>query len=168
MTDAPKRRPLADIAEDIYRLLTDAEGDVTDLGDVLDKLELEFEDKCEACVVVLLRLEAEQHANLTLAEHYQDRADARKREHANLRERLKNAMLTTDKTKIKTATTTVWLQETVALELADGWADRNQSSPFVVERSTFHAVKAGIREALERGEDVPEAKLVTNKHLRYS
>lgn len=168
-TDAPKRRPLADIAEDIYRLLTDAEGDVTDLGDVLDKLDCEFTDKVQAYVIVLVRLENERRLLDDLSAYYEQKSDARERQHTNLKERLKNALLTTDKTKIKTATTTVWIQETTALQLLPGWADRHwPSSPYVKVEEVRTADKKGIREALERGEQVPDAELVTNKHLRFS
>lgn len=165
-----KTRPLHDIVEEMLLILEASEGEVTP---ALDAVAEEFERKCEAYTHVIRRVEAESKAFLAmekqLSEYYLGKATARANTGAVLRERLKQSLLTTGVSKLKCPTTTVWLQETTKLDLPPDWAERHwPSSPYVKVREDRQPDKAAISAALERGEAVPDAKLVTNKHVRWS
>lgn len=171
MTDPQKRRPLAEISEDIYRIIRDAEetdGDLTASEPLLDALDLEFADKAEAYVAVLRRLDAEADACKSLTAHYAAREVARRNQHASLKARLMNALTTVGVTELKTPTCKVWLQESASLELSEEWFASHRDGPFVEERTTLLPRKNLIKASLLAGADIPGARIVINKHLRHS
>jgi hypothetical protein len=160
-TMLPPRRTLRDIVAELLARLEETGGEVTD---AIDGLELELEDKIEACHVVLMQLESEADSCAVLEEHYATKKKAKKRNADDLRERLLTAMKAAGKKSVKTPTVTAYLQPSTSVEVADDFCDhaadrfvRGKSEPKLKE----------IRAALEAKEAVEGARLVQSVGLRF-
>ena len=159
---APKqRRPLMSIVDAMLQNIEENDGAVTD---ELDALELELADKVDAYKAVTLQLEAEAKALKDVAANYATRAKARENAAEALRERLAYAMQLAGIDNIKGQTCKASFRSSTSVRLADeaafmvGCEDR-----FVKVTSTLR--KQALKEALEAGEKVDGAELVTTRHL---
>jgi hypothetical protein len=179
----PKRRALAEIVEELYNAVQDAEGDIDlELDIKLEALGLELEDKAEAYVAVMRRLEAEAKEFARLSEYfatlYDAKQSARLKQRDNLKQRLFGALLVVGVTELKTKTTKVWMQETERLEVVGDEYETHvnplecaELSSWVVEPvPTKKLDRAALKAALlsDNPPQLTYARIVRPKHLRYS
>lgn len=161
-TDKPQKRRLTDIVDELLRAIDDADGEVTAR---VDELELDLEAKAEAYGAVIARLKAEKEAFQTLIDGYEEKVTARDNQITGLIFRLANAMESVGIDKLKTPTCTAYFQKSTAVRIPDEDAFAfNAPDRFVV--TTHRPNKKAIRDALDAGEVVEGAQLITTRSLR--
>jgi hypothetical protein len=101
-----------------------------------------------------------------MASFYSARVEAPERAIDRLKERLKGALEAVAVEKLKTPTCTVWLQESSSVDVDPKTVIQHYGIDHEFTDIAVSVVKTTIRHALERGEVVEGAKLVTTKHLR--
>lgn len=161
--EAPKRRTLHAIVDELLAAIDDAGGEVTA---AVDGLGLELEDKVEAYRAVMFQLEQESSAFDGLAHAYKQKSAARDNQITALKFRLEQALDAAGIQKLKTRTCAAYFQNTssVFVESEQKFLDSAEDRFVVVKQ---YVNKTAVKEALEAGEAVDGAELRTKRHLRF-
>jgi hypothetical protein len=162
IAEQPKKRSLASIVDEMLDVIDESDGQVTAR---IDELGLELDAKVEAYGAVIARLKAEKAAITALIEGYEQKVQARENQIVGLIFRLAGAMEAVGVDKLKTPTTTAYFQKSTAVRIPDEDAFAfNAPDRFVV--TTHRPNKKAIRDALDAGEAVEGAELITTRSLR--
>ena len=146
-----------------YLAVQDMELDEETLRDTLDSIEEAWEDKAENIVKLIRTVEADEQA----LEAEEKRFNARKKTEANkkqfLKRYLEEMMQLTGKTKFKAGVFNISLQNNPpSVEVFD---EALLPERFLIEQPP-KIDRAGIKELLKAGEEVPGAELKQTKGLR--
>lgn len=156
------RRPLFEIVSDLLQQIAAAEGEVTD---AIESLDLELQDKTEAYCVVIRQLEAEGEAYNNLAHEYALKSGRRNEAADNLRQRLAGALQRAGVEKMTTPTAKAWFATSTQVRVDD----EATFSALADERFWTVETKVNrraLKTAMDAGEVIPGATLVTNRYLR--
>lgn len=160
--EQPKKRTLSAIVDEMLDVIDESDGQVTAR---IDELGLELNDKVEAYGAVIARLKAEKAVFASLIESYEEKVQARENQIVGLIFRLANAMEAVGVDKLKTPTCTAYFQRSTAVRIPDEDAFAfSAPDRFVV--TTHRPNKKAIRDALDAGEVVEGAELITTRSLR--
>lgn len=146
-----------------YLAVQDMELDEETLRDTLDSIEEAWEDKAENIVKLIRTVEADEQA----LEAEEKRFNARKKTEANkkqfLKRYLEEMMQLTGKTKFKAGVFNISLQNNPpSVDIYDETLIPEQ---YLIEQPA-KIDKAGIKELLKQGQEVPGATLKTSQSLR--
>src|SRR5262245_4427712 len=168
MTDRfqpPKRRPLFEIVNDLLNHIAASGGEVTD---AIDALDLELQDKAEAYVAVIRQLQSEVTALDDLVHQYRVKMERKGNAAAAMRERLAAALERAGCDKIETPTCKAYFAVTTHVQLDHPDAFAALADPRFVRNADPSANLAAVKAAIQAGETVPGAQLVTARHLRIA
>lgn len=162
-TQAPARRSLRSIVDEMLDLIDASDGEVTD---AIEELELSVEGKVEAYAAVIKQWAAEGQALEDLAHSYKQKAARRDEQIARLKARLAAQLERIGVDKLKTKTVTAFFKESESVEIysdAD-FTVFHRSSVYVVTKHSPD--KRVIKEALDRGQAVEGASIKTTRSLQ--
>lgn len=150
----------------LMQVLEENGGEITpELEQAMDLTENEFEAKAASYGYVIKSMEDEIESIQKEVERLQKRIKQKQNGCTYIEERLKVAMIQFGKTKFEKNNLTLSLRKSVSVQIENEEAlDRK----FVVEKTvvTCRPDKKLIKEALESGEAVTGAELVTNQSLQ--
>lgn len=160
---APARRSLRQIVDELLTLIEDVEGEV---NDEIDQLELSVEQKVEAYAAVDRQWAAEQMAFKDLEHAYKEKAARREQLRDKLRERLQTQLQRLGVETLKTKTVTASFRTTESVEIADeaSFIGAYRSTPLV--RTKESPDKAAIKAILDSGVKVSFASIKTTRSLQ--
>ena len=129
-----------------------------------------------ACQLVREELSAKERCMLDLSEHYQDKASKLGGKSDKIAKYMLACMRIADKKEVETPLGKVFRKETTATDIYDQealikWSTNRLSSPdapneFVYVKRTTYINKDVVKKTIEKGEEVPGARLVQNEHIR--
>jgi len=161
-TEAPKRRSLFEITQQLIAAIEESGGEITD---AIDALGLDLRDKTEAYRAVILQYEAECRACKETAEWYAKRGAAKCKNAERLRERLLDSMRTLGQASIQTATCKAYLSKSERVDIADE-AAFCATWPQYVSRTVKPDRKA-IKLAIESGTELEGASIVESFSVQF-
>jgi predicted nuclease with TOPRIM domain len=138
------------------------------ISDTLESLDGEFEDKINSIACFIKGLDGEISLLKTEADNLKQRAESKSKKADNLRRYIFEAMKSLDKSKIETAQNVISVKKNPPkVEVSENfitWA--NYERPQLVRiKSSFEPDKAAIKEALNKGEQIPYCQLVQEESL---
>lgn len=158
-------RPLLAIVDDILAAIDRTDPDTgevpADAAAQLDALELPLATKAMAYHLAGARLRADEDACREMAAKLTRRAQARARDRQQLDDRMKLALLKLGQS-IKAPTVTAYLQSSTSVEIIGDVPDK-----FCTVKVERVPDKRAIKAALEAGQQLPFATLVTSNSVRY-
>ena len=165
--DAPLARSLPELAAELVDAACAIDPDTgevpADASAKLDALSVSIADKAAAYSIADAQLRADEDTCRRLAAQLTDRARARAYARMRLNERMHRVLALLGR-PINASTVTAYLHPQRSVELLPGVAVPDDCCMVRVERKPdLRAIKA----ALERGEQLPFARLVTEYHVRY-
>lgn len=162
-TQAPARRSLRSIVDEMLERIDAADGEVTD---AIEELELSVEGKVEAYAAVIKQWAAEGQALEDLAHSYKQKAARRDEQIARLKQRLAAQLERIGVDKLKTKTVTAFFKESESVEIADEVAFCVLHRHTVFVRTKLSPDRPAIKEALDRGLSYEGASIKTTRSLQ--
>lgn len=162
----PKLYELAEEFEEIYREIAAANPDEDfsdELKGRLHKAEGDFEDKLIACVKVLKTLNAESDVCRNEAERLTKRARSFARNADSLKDYVKECMLSSGMLRVKSSLFSISIADNPPSVDVFELDDIPEEFTVPVPRKVS---KTDIKLAIERGEEVPGAKLTRSQGVR--
>lgn len=162
----PKLYELAEEFDEIYREISESDPDEDfsdDLKEKLRKAEGNFEDKLIACVKVLKTLNAEADVCRSEADRLTKRARSYVRNADSLKDYVKECMLSSGMLRVKSSLFNISIADNPPA--VDVFDIDNIPEEFTVALPR-KVSKTDIKLAIERGEEVPGAKLVRSQGVR--
>lgn len=150
----------------LMQVLEENGGEITtEIEAAMDLTENEFEAKAASYGYVIKSMEDEIEATQKEIERLQKRIKQKQNGCTYIEERLKAAMIQFGKTKFEKNNLTLSLRKSTSVEIEN---DEAIDRKFVVEKTvtTCKPDKKAIKEAIEAGENVTGAKLITNQSLQ--
>lgn len=161
---APRaRRRLVDIVNDLLTLIDEAEGEVTDMIDALD---LELEDKVEACHVVIQHKKAQAEGFAKLEKSYKARKATCEKAAEDLKERVALQLAKAGVDKLQAQTCTAYFQSSESVVIADEEKFLATAEDRFV-KVTQSPKLAEVKKAIDAGELVDGAEVKTSRSLRF-
>jgi hypothetical protein len=160
---APARRSLRSIVDELLTLIDDVEGEV---NDEIEQLQLSVEQKVEAYAVVIKQWAAEGQAFEDLAKRYKENAARRDEQIARLKARLAAQLERLGVDRLKTKTVTAFFKESESVDLDDEAAFCVLHRQTVFVRTKLSPDKPAIKEALDRGLSYEGASIKTTRSLQ--
>lgn len=152
---------------DLRELLDQVDLETGELPEGLEKAQIDFHGKAEAVIAYILETEAEVKLLRARANAICDLADLKDGKAFRLREYLLNSMQAIGVQKIvsddQTYGADLFLDRDKSIEVLDDEALPNDYKRLIPE--SYKADKKAIKEAIERGEEVPGARLVKKHRL---
>lgn len=170
--NAPTAKPtLYQLVDSLLAALDQCDRDTgevpPDVAVVLDIVSGSLADKIEACAAVIARLEAEEAACKEMAASYAAKEKARGNEVARVKSYVLEQMQRAKLARSKGAVHTVWLAESKRVDVTD--VRLLEGSRFMrVVPAKHEPDKKAIKAALDAGEAVDGARLVTDEHVRWT
>jgi len=162
----PKLYELAEEFDEIYREISEADPDEDFSDEIKEKLrkaEGDFEDKLIACVKVMKSLAGESDVCRNEAERLTKRARSLTRNAGSLKDYVKECMLSSGMLRVKSSLFNISIADNPpSVDVFDLDDIPDEFTVFVPRKVS----KTDIKLAIERGEEVPGAKLVRSQGVR--
>lgn len=124
----------------------------------------EKDDKIESIALFYKETQAEADAIKAEAKKLAERADMAQKKADRLKEYLTSIMMIEEEEKFTTSRVKVSFRKSESVVVDDDL--QNVDPRFVIEKTTFSADKAGIKEAIKNGEEVKGARLETKQNIQ--
>lgn len=160
---APARRSLRSIVDEMLERIDAADGEVTD---AIEELELSVEGKVEAYAAVIKQWAAEGQALEDLALSYKQKASRRYEQIARLKARLSAQLDRIGVAKLKAKTVTAFFKESESVVIDDEAAFCVLHRHTVLVRTKHSPDKVEVKEQLDRGQAVEGASIKTTRSLQ--
>lgn len=157
---------LYDLTGNYASLLELAEDGTIDpevLQDTMDSIVDGLEDKAVGYVKVVKQIEADAAEAKAEAQRLSERATSYERNAKMMRQKLADSMAETNQTRFKTPLFTIYTRKTTSVITPD---DPKQLPPdYLKAKTSYTPDKKAIKDALQDGKEVPNARLVEKVSL---